>query len=175
VLRATSRQATCKVAFLDANDQPVVIDRFVPKNNHFIKQKTGNEEYECANSWRYFLRVLYNGGLTSMADRGNWEPRLPAPAPTWRDNLGSMANGGNWEPRLAFVAPLFFGFDFGGHGAEWSGFCYVPIFTERREVKLSLGDLKKVTTVKCELTFRDVNDANKAKEGRRRNGGGGMF
>ena len=54
------------------------------------------------------------------------------------------------ETKLAFVAPLLFG---SSRSLE-----YVPKLTIPRKAKLSLDELRKVASVKCELTFRAGSD-----------------
>ncbi len=88
---------------------------------------------------------------------------------------GRFASDDQSETNFAFVAPLFFGL-----AAEdvTSFLCYVPSFTQCRDVKLSLGELQKVAKVKSELRFRAVvTDAKKdgTRPGRKGTAGGGMF
>ena len=90
LLRATSREAACKLSFLDASDQVVSIDDFVPQNNQF--PRGGPNDWEVANSWRCFLRVFYD-----------FKPHQYGIEP------GRFASDDQSETNFAFVAPLFFG------------------------------------------------------------------
>jgi hypothetical protein len=136
VLRAISRQVSCKLSLVDADGKLVSVERFDPRNDRipYLKDDQGDHP----NWWHCFLLMAWG------------EDNTP---PFYGLTLLMPPVPDKYVPRLTFVAPLLFG------DAGWSGaFLYVPKFMIPRKVKLSLDELKKVAKVKCELTFRAGND-----------------
>ncbi len=130
LLRATSRQVTCKLSFLDADGQLVCVERFDLRDD--VSPDLGYIPPGARNPWKEFLVICWSnvtGTLASIHERD-------------RDER---------PPRLAFVAPFLF-----GHVSGFLG--YVPKLTLPRKVNLSLDELRKVAKVKCELTFRAGSD-----------------
>jgi hypothetical protein len=137
VVRAVSREVTCKLSLVDADGHLVSVERFDPRNDPIPDLK--DDRLSQANPWRCFLRGLWvqYGQYVENSPIFPVEPSGPST---------------QWEPRLVFVAPLLFGKAWGNN------LCYVPNLTIPRKVKLSLDELKRVAKVKCELTFRAGSD-----------------
>ena len=133
VVRAFTREATCKVSFLDAEGQLVFVERFDPRADIGTKP---SPMQGILMSPPLIERQNNPGVAEAFSGR-----RLP----------------GDSKPKLAFVAPVFW-WRFNNTSTD-----YVSKFTIPRTIKLSLDEVKRVAKVKCELTFRAGNDDEKKK------------
>jgi len=131
VLRAFTRQAMCKVSFVDGDAQLVCVERFDP-------------------------RAIGDRGETSPMKGLLMSPFIDfASCDLARCTSVSQLPKGELKPRVAFVAPVLFS------QSDDGGLSYLPKFTIPRTIKISLDELKRVAKVKCELTFRAGNDDEK--------------
>jgi hypothetical protein len=141
VVRAAAREATCRVSLIDADGQPVSVDRFDPRNDRIPDLDDDPIGNGHVNRWRSFLCMV-------------------------REDVPTVSDP---KTKLAFVAPLLFGSGLGRHRVGGEPLSYVSKLTIPRKVRLSLDELKKVASVKCELTFRAEDgdgDSGKSARGR---------
>jgi len=129
--RAALRAGICEVSFVDSDGQPVVPgDQFDLKVDRIPNPDEGSY---TINNWQCFLTKVIGGR--------KWRFE------TLTDEHAGSADG-QWEPRLAFLAPLVLDNDD-------RSIKYVPTFPFTRRIKLSHEELKRISKVTAEISFRD--------------------
>ena len=68
VVRAATREATCKLSLIDADGQPVSVDRFDPRND--LIPGLDDDQDGHRNQWRCFLCTV-RGDVSTMARFGD--------------------------------------------------------------------------------------------------------